>query len=497
VRYAREFTFLFALAACGGDGTSTPVVTGPPTFQLASKSASDTIEAVIPGAIQVSVLDAKGKPLSGAQVTLHVLPDRVLVTPGVVLVGATRDTVASAVTTASGTVRMDVALGTKPGTYGVGVSVAGVARQDTVNFSVLPGAPASMQFATHDTTMTVNAPYTPVVKVSDRKGNARADSVSLTSSTTTCRVTGGAVSASTVARCVVTARLGSATDTLTVTAVPQGRATVVVFQFNAQWVGTMNLDGSGLKLIRAISGNPFDAIHPWLGPNGILASMDVGADVKTHIMIVNADGSGQFVPVNLPIGAEENWPVFSPDGQWVFFSACQPMIFEHCRVWRTKLDGSQPTILSPSAQSTGQRTNWTDISPDGKTLLYAGPGERVHRLDLQTMADVDLGLNTGTFSFDPTGARFAYIVYDQPVTAPIVIRNLDGSGQRTLAPNAGTGFNGPIQWLPGGEWIYASTWIMGIGGTSVLGGRVLVNVNTNEIVPIKYNAIVNELWVVR
>jgi hypothetical protein len=109
----------------------------------------------------------------------------------------------------------------------------------------------------------------------------------------------------------------------------------------------------------------------------------------------------------------------------------------------------------------------------------------------------DLGLNTGTFSLDPTGTRFAYIVYDQPVTAPITIRNVDGSNQRTLVPNAGTGFNGPIQWLPGGEWIYASAWIPDIGGTSRLGGRVLVNVNTNEIVPIKYNAIVNEPWVVR
>ncbi|HTJ21583.1 MAG TPA: hypothetical protein VL383_04275, partial [Gemmatimonadaceae bacterium] len=86
------------------------------------------------------------------------IPDRVYIEPGVLL-GTTRDTVLTLSTPSTGVLGVDATLGIHPGAYLVVVSVAGIARQDTVAFNVLPGAPVSMRLTAHDTLVTVGVPY--------------------------------------------------------------------------------------------------------------------------------------------------------------------------------------------------------------------------------------------------------------------------------------------------------------------------------------------------
>jgi len=482
------------VTSCGGDAAAPPAPSGPSTFHLATKNLSDTIDARLPSAIQLTAADGQGRPLSSAVVTLRVIPDRVYIEPGVLL-GTTRDTVLTLSTPSTGVLGVDATLGIHPGAYLVVVSVAGIARQDTVAFNVLPGAPVSMRLTAHDTLVTVGVPYRPGFAVSDRRGNARADVPTLTSSSDACHLLNEAVAADRVTRCVITAQLGTAVDSVSLVALPSGRATAVVSALGGRWVATMNLDGSSVKLIRAIKGTTFDAVHPSLGPSGIIAAMEVGADNKGHVMIIESNGDGHFVPVDLPVGAEPNWPIISRDGQWLYFSACVPQNFEPCRVWRSRLDGSQASPLTTALQVTGQRSNWPDVSSDGNTLIYSGDGERVHVLELPTGRDVELGFFSQVIGIDPTGTRFVSTRYTGTILDALVVSNLDGTNARNIAP--GNGFYGTAQFLPGGEWIYSEQMIQDSPNTAHSGSRVLVNVNTGQMIVFSYKLPISEMYVVR
>ena len=163
-------------------------------------------------------------------------------------------------------------------------------------------------------------------------------------------------------------------------------------------------------------------------------------------------------------------------------------------MWRTKFDGSQPKALTPSTGSSGQRTNWLVQSVDGRTLVYAGFGERLHTLNVQTGADVDLGINSDAFDIDSTGTRLAYVKYIG-IANPLIVSNIDGSNPRTIAP--GNYFYEGAQWLPGGQWILSRSMILESPTSAHGGGRVLVNVTTGELVPVRYSATVTEMYIVR
>jgi len=303
------------------------------------------------------------------------------------------------------------------------------------------------------------------------------------------------VTASDVARCKIFARVGALRDSLTIIAVPAGRVTMVIYQFGGLWIGTMNLDGSNVKIVRPITISSFDPAHPVIASTGTMASMAIGADNKTHIQIIEPNGDARFIPVNLPLGAEQTWPIFAPDGQSVFFSACNWPIFEHCRVWQTRLDGSAPKILTPAATSTGQRSNMADITPDGTTLVYAGRGARLRTLDLQTGRDVDLGFNVDAFALDPTGTRIASIRYAGGLLDPIVITNRDGSNPQTVG--SGLGFADELQWLPGGQWLLSYQIVQDSPDGAHGVGRVLVNVSTGEVIKFGYQLPVSEVYIRR
>jgi hypothetical protein len=392
-------------------------------------------------------------------------------------------------------VNVDVTLGTHPGVYGVSVSVEGVTRQDTVTFTVLPGAPTSMRIASHDTLITVGVPYRPMAVLVDRLGNVRTDVVPLATLNSACQINGGDVTASDVTQCFVIARSGALRDSVRLTAFPRGRATFVVLQSNGWWFGTMNLDGSDMKIEHPVPKLSAISIHPVLSSGGIYASAQFGADGKTHIQLDDAGGS-RFVPVSLPLGAEENWPLFSPDGQTLYFTACNSPIGEQCRVWQTRLDGSEPRILTPSLPiSSGRGSNWAALSGDGHMLAYAGASGIVHTLDLLSGRDIGFGLvSSEAFGLDSAGTRVAMVRINDGLHDPLVISNIDGTNQRILTP--GQGFVQSAQWLPGDTWIL-SRLIISSGDTGHTGSKALVNVNTGEMIAFDYKTNFLEVYVSR
>jgi hypothetical protein len=424
-------------------------------------------------------------------VTLSVVHNIQFPEPGITL-GTSGDTLLTTRSTSSGTAVVDVDFGKYSGTFSVVVAAQGVARPDTETFTVQPGAVASLRIPTPDTLVTIGIPYKSLIFAADRNGNPPLDPPTLSSARSVCQLNGATVTASDIARCVITVRAGALRDSFTVNAVPRIPVTVLVGGFGPRSIATMNLDGSALKLIRIINRDIFDPVHPRVGPNGLIAGINVGSDNKTHIEIIDSTGAARFIPVDLPNGAEENWPVFSRDGQWLYFSACNWAVFEHCRVWQTKFDGSQAKILTPSTRSSGQRTNWTTVSSDGRMMAYAGFGERVHTLNLQTGADVDLAINTRSFDLNSTGTKLVYL-NDAVYTGPLFISNIDGTNPIVLG--GGRAFSATAQFLPGDQWLLSIALLADSHDSS--GDYVLLNVTTAELVPIRYTTFVNELYIVK
>jgi hypothetical protein len=89
------------------------------------------------------------------------------------------------------------------------------------------------------------------------------------------------------------------------------------------------------------------------------------------LAVIDLDGRVSLVPTGAAAGP--SWPVYSPDGQWIYFHAA------FSGVYRVKPDGSGLTNL------TGQSGDMPDISPDGASMLYIdGQTRNVIRQSLVT-----------------------------------------------------------------------------------------------------------------
>ncbi|MGH9200613.1 MAG: hypothetical protein ACRD2A_05195 [Vicinamibacterales bacterium] len=174
---------------------------------------------------------------------------------------------------------------------------------------------------------------------------------------------------------------------------PDGRSLVVsdtIFEvpqsrpaFGKLWVISVE---SGAK--RALP--TADAVQPAWSPDGSrIAYWGTGEGGRRDIWTIAADGSGTPLPVTSD--AAIDWsPVWSPDGQWLYFSSDRNGTMN---IWRVaieqstgRLTGEPSPVVVPTA-SVGALS----ISKDGKTLLY---GTETVRTTLHAMA------------FDPASARF-------------------------------------------------------------------------------------------
>ena len=281
---------------------------------------------------------------------------------------------------------------------------------------------------------------------------------------------------------------GSLADSIGLTFVPDARM-VVTMGYNGGTIATMKLDGSEMRTVGSLGGTLMDLRHPVRGPNGLFAGIDVGPDIKTHIAIIDTTGSSRMIPVAMPIGSEQNWPRISPDGQWVYFSGCDWTIYEACRVWRTHLDGSSPSILTPSHSSQGNRSNRIGLTPDGRTLIYGDHAMIVHVLDIASGVDRSLGVTGVVMALDPSGTRVAAVGEDYKLR----IINLDGTGLRDVpTPLTFANFLAPLEWTSDGAWVIAEYWQTGSYGSLIGSNPALVNVTNGAVVGLHYRVPVAE-----
>ncbi|HXV65178.1 MAG TPA: protein kinase [Vicinamibacteria bacterium] len=149
----------------------------------------------------------------------------------------------------------------------------------------------------------------------------------------------------------------------------------------------------------------------------------------------------------LTFGYDDIDPVWSPDGEWVYFTSAANGPYE---LFRVRSDGSgEPELILGGPVD----KHATSISPDGRELAYTeqGPGDSIHILSLETRESRRLG--SGMFrelspSYSPDGAWIAYQSLESG-RWEIYARRSDGSGARiSVSVNGGSH---PVWSRNGGE----------------------------------------------
>lgn len=156
--------------------------------------------------------------------------------------------------------------------------------------------------------------------------------------------------------------------------------------------------------------------HAW-SPDGKTVAFTRGFASHADIFTIRAVGGPE---TRLTRDTVNDGPVYSPDGQFIYFDSSRSGATQ---IWRMRSDGSDAEQMTDD--------DWLDssphISPDGNTLAFLSqpPGDhggfgpaalRVMRFDdgfIRTV--VELGGNRGSFSMQPWGdaKRLAFITYQE------------------------------------------------------------------------------------
>lgn len=138
---------------------------------------------------------------------------------------------------------------------------------------------------------------------------------------------------------------------------PDGRIVYVTNANGPPDIWTMDLDGKNQKQLTTNTGlNLFSSVSPD-GRFIIFNSSRMGGLNTFNIWRMNLDGSN---PKQLTYGANEYFPVCSPDGKWVYYTPLNDS--GKPSVWRVPIDGGDPVRLTDYVSVR------PIISPDGKLM---------------------------------------------------------------------------------------------------------------------------------
>jgi hypothetical protein len=237
-----------------------------------------------------------------------------------------------------------------------------------------------------------------------------------------------------------------------------------------------SMDAGGVALIRSDGTPPLflTSATSWFvkaAPSGAQAVFNMsGEDVALGAPISIVDTLGHVTIVDLPPSSTgDNFPSFSRDGQWIYFSR-----FTNAggQLWRIHPDGSGGAPLT--SQNPGS-DYFPTASPDGTELAYVDfISTHLRVLTLANGAVVDLNITAHSPQWSPSSQQIAYLATNG-YTGPLSIVNADGSDQVALSQNL---YFWGIDWSPDGKWIAARN-----ATTSYI---ELINASTGQIVPLSF-----------
>jgi len=183
---------------------------------------------------------------------------------------------------------------------------------------------------------------------------------------------------------------------------------------------SMWIDGSNIQRLTYTGG-----VNPDYSPDGNMIVFGKWVDRDMQIFRMNPDGNSvlQLTSIEPKNPSKCMWhstryPVFSPDGEWIYYLSCQHSDKDLDEIYRMRPDGSEAARLTHSEGSAGRPI----VSPDNRFVAFSSS------------------------------------LYDQEnriMKSSIHIANSDGSDQRQIDCS---GFGNMItSFSPDGEWIVLSS----------------------------------------
>ena len=499
-RHCLSLVALPVLLSCGGGESQAPPAGQLSLRVLSGGGQADSIDARQASPLVAQVTYDNGQPGVGIAVRFSVVaaqPEP----PGLKLQSSTTapaDSMVVVQTDASGRATIYVVNQARTGVFGVVVTADGVPGQVTSTFTVTPGRAHALNVGTRDTLLYVGRSLTPSFTVTDRLGNSR--SGSLTSSVSACRIDATQVTGVSVGRCAIMISAQPLLDSVHVSVVPVASILAVRNEYDAfktPRLVSMGLDGSGYAELAPLTYVfPGELLMPLRAPDGRRITMHAGSgDYSTRITMFDSSLAPRtFRPQGVNT-LQENWARFTADGQWLIFSS-RASLGEAFTVWRARPDGSQAERITPPGQGVGFHSNYADITPDGKTIVYVDNALKLSVIDVATRTVRVLTRTDGSphqafqLRLSPDGRRIAFVFATSGYFGMNII-NVDGTGYRPISQSFGYDVGDvPFDWTADGEWIltrrheFVST---GSGGGIIFFREwVLLNAQTGSYVPLPY-----------
>ena len=470
-RHRKPLLAAIAAVLLAGCGTATEPSNGAARFEvLSGGDVRDTIDAPLPVALRVQLLDSTGAPVASEPVQFlgaRTNPPNPVYTAFVSPLELVKFTAKVTDTTDdAGQVEVRVQLGPLLGETGITVTAERLGVSKTVTYHVDPGAPAHVRITPADSIVVVGRSYSVGTQVVDRRGNGLAGVAALSPVGSEVTFSGARLTGSVMGRGRFVAAAGSVRDTGLVSVVPTG----VLAASSINGIATFELDGTAFRTVTQLPTTNL----AW-DPNGQEIVFDPPY-VPGRLQTVNVQtGAVRFtLPNPIPNFAEVT-ARFARDRSWLYFTRMIGGSDYH--IWRAHLDGSVDEAIPGMPSAAALRPV---PSPDGTRLVYVvgfdlgvSGLEDLRMFDLVGGVDLPFRVPGHSPSWSPAGDRIAYV--DVGDSQRLKVVSPDGTGRRTLAGGQ-TGFQLGIDWSPDGRWIVAK-------GLSVI---ELIDPDAGTVIPLPF-----------
>lgn len=487
-----------ALTLACGDPAGPRVGPLSPGLHVEGSLPADTIQALVPAPLLITLADVRGFPIANAELSIYSVPKHPSGESWApVLLLATSDSVPlryllpHALTDSAGQVRLWVQYGTLAGDAQLVVSYAdtssmSVGTRDSLPVTILPGAPARFRFIPADSTAYAGRIYPLESEVLDRCDNLTAVVPTLSSSRQEVVQIDdqGGVKTIATGRAYVIATAGQARDSAAISVVPHG--TVLAYQPFQSSGGAprifyaFDMDGSNYRPVGGSSPG-FNHRSQYYFPGGDRVVLNSASALYTM------DPDGSFQTLLEPAGNVHvaQFPQPSRDGEWVYFTAITG--YEATAIWRVRSDGTGAAEVGLASQYQPLYSQ-PSPSPEGERIAVAVTtyGSAEGSLGVLNLSTNALQLIPGFAErprWSPDADEIAYFG-----TGGIRIVGTDGTlllgpvtpGQIPYDRFDGT--DGQVDWSPDGKWLVACA----TGRYSGYRYLVLIRRADGEVLPLEH-----------
>jgi hypothetical protein len=332
----------------------------------------------------------------------------------------------------------------------VNVNNQPLGSQTTIPLTITPGVATGIATET-DTSLYPGAMISVSASVRDRAGNSIPATLSFGPAFGPITFSNPHITANAIGRGGVVVTGDGFTDTAYVSVVPTGTIAFTSQNLAYPGIAIMNLDGSHYHVIDDTVG----VVFPSWSPDGARIAFQYSVFPSARIAVIDTTGKQWFADTMTftQPGEGEFDPIYSRDGQWLYFTNANDAT---AQIWRVGADSAPTALPNQSPAWDYQPTP----SPDGTQLAYVSAFEGEVAATLKIL-NVSTGAvtNTGALAYRPawapTGQSIAFsAAAPYSDVGPLHVIQSDGSNEHVVGPSNGNYYFG-IDWSPDAQWIVA------------------------------------------